>query len=405
MANVSFHLTRPKSDKPTAIYISFYAKGKQIKIQTGESILPIQWVQEDQKAKTRNLPDNDTLNKNLARMGKQVLEFYNTSVANGILPTVEQLRQSIEPEAAKDAAPKITLYDAFGEFIDNARGQGRDRSATAYETARTRLDEFGNHAKLPVSFEGLTLPFFDKYIRWLLNEKNLTDNTVAKQLNNLKTFLKWATDRGYNENMTYKRANHARRDPAIIALTKEELRLIETVNLPAPYLQNARDLFLILCYTGLRYSDLAALRPEHDKGEYINITAQKTGRPATPPIRQKTRPLLDKLFVGNIHLIANQKLNEYIKEVARLAGVDASTKKLEFRGGKRKAIYYPKWQVIGCHTGRRTFVTQNLNDGINQFTIMRATGHTDMKSFVRYVDYSKQNVINEFAALDASEGK
>lgn len=404
MANASFHLTRSDSDKPTAIYISFYANSKQTKIYTGETIHPEQWDKTEQKSKTRNRPENDTLNKNLARMSKQVLEFYSKSVANGITPTTAQLRAAVEPANATETTAPISLYDAFGEWIEQARQQGRARSAMAYETARTRLFEFGTYANTPVSFEGLTLPFFDKYIAWLLNKKNSTDNTIAKQVNNLKTFLKWATERGYNDNAIFKKVSHARRDPAVIALTAGELRLIEQADFAAvPYLENARDLFLLMCYTGLRYSDMEALRPEHDKVRSLDIVAQKTGRPAKPPIRPQTRVLLTKLFAGDIHVISNQKLNTYIKEVARLAGVDASTETLEFRGGKRNASYAPKWELLGCHTGRRTFVTLSLIAGINQFTIMKATGHTDMKSFMRYVDYNERNVIDEFAKLDAIE--
>jgi len=406
MANASFHLTRSDSDKPTAIYISFYANGKQTKIYTGETIHPGQWDKTEQKAKTRNRPENDTLNKNLARMGTQVLEFYQKSVANGVVPTTAQLRAAVEPANATDTAAPMSLYDAFGEWIEQASQQGRARSAMAYKTARTRLFEFGTYSGTPVTFEGLTLPFFDKYVGWLLNKKNSTDNTIAKQLNNLKTFLKWATERGYNNNDTFKRASHGRRDPAVIALSKGELRLIEEADFAAvPYLENARNLFLMMCYTGLRYSDLEALRPEHDKGAWLDITAQKTGRPAKPPIRTKTRVLLTKLFAGEVHIISNQKLNAYVKEVTRLAGVNTPTETLVFRGGKREANYAPKWELMGCHTGRRTFVTLALIDGVNQFTIMKATGHTDLKSFMRYVDYSERNVIDEFAKLDAEEGE
>jgi integrase len=406
MATISFHLKRPGADEPTAIFVMLYANGKQTKIYTGETIHPAQWDKDDQKAKTRNRTENDTLNKNLARMGKQVLEFYRESVANGVVPTTAQLRAAMEPAAAVETAAPLALYEVFGEWIEQARQQGRDRSAIAYETARTRLFEFGSYAKMPVSFEGLTLPFFDKYVGWMLTRLHLTDNTVAKHLSNLKTFLKWATERGYNENLAFKRASHARRDPAVIALNSDELRLIEQVDLTAvPHLDNARALFLLMCYTGLRYSDLEALRPEHDRGAHLDITAQKTGRPAKPPIRRKTRELLTQLFAGNIHVVTNQKLNNYVKEVARLAGIDAATETLEFRGGKRNANYAPKWELIGCHTGRRTFVTLALMAGVNQFTIMRATGHTDMKSFVRYVDYSERNVVDEFARLDEAENE
>ena len=62
--------------------------------------------------------------------------------------------------------------------------------------------------------------------------------------------------------------------------------------------------------------------------------------------------------------IANQKLNEYLKELGALAGLSAPTERTRYRGGQRLSETHPKYALLGCHTGRRTFVTLALERGI-----------------------------------------
>lgn len=414
MLKTVFYLTEPNATKPTPLFAFASFTGQRVKVYTKLSVHPEEWAQSEQllltqgrRAKAKGRPaqrgqTNAQLNTALAGIRERLELCYAQHRAAGLLPTPEALRAAAAPAAAPEAeTPTVgpALYEAFGNYIEDARKHGRERSATAYATARKRLFEFGEWARLPVSFEGLTLPFFDKYRGWLLTEKQSTDNTVSKQIDGLKRFLTWAHERGYHENLAYLKAKHARREPAVIALSKAELQLIERLNLSTtPHLNNARALFLIMAYTGLRYSDLAAIRPEHDKGNHLEIIAQKTAAPATPLILPETRPLLNQLFEGTIRVISNQKLNAYIKDVARLAGVDTPTEKLTFRGSIRTAQTLPKWQLIGCHTGRRTYVTLMVIDGYGAEDIMPTTGHKDYKSFKRYVDYSRENVLSKFAA-------
>lgn len=415
MASVSFHLKRPQTGVPTsqqeltAIFILLYAAGKQIKIYTGHTIKPAYWLKDEQKAKTKGIGENVALNDSLARMGELVSDCYNKSLAKGIIPTPAQLKAAIAPiDAAEAEKHRLTLDTAFSLRISQLREAGTHNTAKGYETARKHLLEYQQASRAAVDFDTLTLPFFDKYLAFLSQQRKvkLTDNSIHKDVRILKTFLRWATARGYNSQQDFLKLNYAQHDPAIVALTERELQAVALADLAArPKLANARDLFLIMAYTGLRYSDLKALatRPDCDKGEYLDIRALKTNMPAIPPVTPQARPLLNQLFSGAIHVVSNQRLNDYIKLIGEAAGVVEPTEKLLHRGGERLVNVLPKFELMSCHTGRKTFVTLAMQRGANFSYVMKATGHTNINSFRRYMDDSKTNVVNEFKRLYGEE--
>jgi integrase len=103
----------------------------------------------------------------------------------------------------------------------------------------------------------------------LLHQVRLTDNTVAKQILTLKRFLRWARDRGYTHATGFDRLSWKRQEPNIMTLTAAEVAALEQLTLPVGgYLDHARQLFLLSCYTGLRFSDLVSIRAEHLQDRY-----------------------------------------------------------------------------------------------------------------------------------------
>ena len=75
-----------------------------------------------------------------------------------------------------------------------------------------------------------------------------------------------ATDRGYNKKMDFRGRKFKRLAEPVesIYLNLEELERIRGLDLTQkPSLERVRDLFLIGCYTGLRYSDFTNIKPEN----------------------------------------------------------------------------------------------------------------------------------------------
>lgn len=414
MATVSFHLKDPKAEKPTAIFIWFNPQNgsPRVRLYTGEKILPALWAGgavQQALTKGRGVTDevkraNGAINAGLERMGKRLLAYWGDCRAQGTLPTADELRQAIEPEKAPEPAAVPRPLPDLLVYKERYALTRRPNTVKALGTLYNHLERYEQDKRQPLAYTSLTRSFWHDFSAYLVHTAGLVDNTIAKLMARFKHFLADAHELGRNPVQDYKRWRWARREPDVVALTQAELTALEQVNvsmLPgAARLENARALFLISCYTGLRFSDVAALKPEHQRGEWLQLTAQKTNEKLTVPLRgSRAVPLLAALWAGTIRPISNQKLNNYIKDVARLAGIDAPTERVEYRGSQRTSETLPKHELTSSHTGRRTFVTLSLEGGLSWETIMKATGHKDFKSFRRYIQVTPERLLSDFARV------
>jgi integrase len=400
MATVSFLLKEPKAIKPTPIFAFLSFDGKRAKVYTGLLILPKLWLKADQRAQVRGYPDNGTINDALELAEQRLLTCYQEHRAQGLLPSTDALRAAVVPvqvASVTTQAPVPTFWQYFDEWIALARTQSKIGSARVYATVARHLREFEQNCNYAVDFDTITPTFGDRYTAHLLHKVRLTDNTVAKQVLTLKRFLRWARDRGYTKATGFDRLGWKRQEPDIMTLTSAEVASLEQLALPpGGYLANARSLFLLACYTGLRFSDLINIRAEHLRGEVLRMTTQKTRETVTVPLKPEALVIVEQLLAGLVRPITNQKLNNYLKELGQLAEINAPVEVIRFRGGIRESNTVAKWERLGCHTGRRTFVTLSLERGVRPETVMKVTGHRGWKSFQRYVNVTSDAVEREF---------
>ena len=102
----------------------------------------------------------------------------------------------------------------------------------------------------------------------------------------------------------------------------------------------------------------------------------------------------DKFWTPNLFFpIANQNFNSEIKFVLAKIGIDKIVTHYEKRHGLINEIKIPKFKLITSVTGRRTFITHSLKDGIPMEVLMKSTGHKDIKTLLRYAKID-QNVVN-----------
>jgi integrase len=134
------------------------------------------------------------------------------------------------------------------------------------------------------------------------------------------------------------------------------------------------------------------LKREHIKNGEIKLTIQKTKEPLTIPITPYSLFILAKYYKLSkpLPIISNQKMNEYLKELCKIAEINEPIEIVRYRGVERIAIVYPKYELIGVHTGRKTFATLSLEKGMSAERVMAITGHKDYKSFQRYIKVTEQ---------------
>ena len=401
MAKVSFYLTEPGADKPTPIFAFVSFDGKRVKVYTGLSIHPAYWLKGEQVARTRGYADGGAVNDTLKLLGERLATCYLNCRATGRNPTAAELRAVAEPEpeaAAPEAAP-AAFSAVYSEWIEGRKGVRSANTLRTYRTTLRHLTDFQQLKGYAVDFDTITAGFFEQFTGYLMRERSLNDSAVRKNVAILKHFLSYATERGLTNNLEYKRFTWKHREPDILTLTRLELRALESLDLAGrPALDNARALFLLGCYTGLRFSDVAGLRPENILPDRLRLTTQKTRDTLTIPLRPEARPILDRLLSGNLRPITNQKLNGHLKTLGQLAGLATSVEKVRYRGGNRLSETFAKYELLTTHTARRTFVTLALETGVRPEVVMKATGHKSWQTFRRYVNVTEDAVLKEFGA-------
>ena len=75
-----------------------------------------------------------------------------------------------------------------------------------------------------------------------------------------------------------------------------------------------------------------------------------------------------------------------LHDLCKLAGINEMVRKTYFRGKERIDEIKPKWELVGTHTGRRTFICHALSMGIPPEIVMKWTGHSDYKAMKPYID-------------------
>lgn len=185
-----------------------------------------------------------------------------------------------------------------------------------------------------------------------------------------------------------------------IYLNISQLEQLQSFRFPPEkkYLDNARDLFLIGCWTGLRFSDFSALETDDISDSIIRIKVVKTSERIAIPLHPMLKKIIEKYGGDLPNAVSNQKLNAYIKEAARLAGL---TEEVYIKVNKAGVISEEKrefCELISSHTARRSFATNMFKKGIPTLLIMAITGHKTEAAFLKYI-----RVSNEEKALMMAE--
>ncbi|WP_043894224.1 site-specific integrase [Porphyromonas gingivalis] len=424
--NIIFTLESRKKDGvlivenvPIRMRVNFASK--RIEFTTGYRIDAAKWDTDKQRVRngcTNKLKQSASeINASLLGYYTEVQEIFKKFEVEEIMPTPEQIKEAfnvlhkpIEEEVKPRKSTPNAFYKVFDEFVSDC-GRQNDWTDSTYEKFAAVKNHLMNFR------DGLTFDFFDEkglndYVTYLRDVKEMRNSTIGKQLSFLKWFLRWAFKKGLHQNNAYDsyKPKLKSTQKKIIFLTWEELNKLREFEIPAAKqaLDRVRDVFLFQCFTGLRYSDVFNLRRSDIKGDHIEVTTVKTSDSLIIELNKHSKAILDKYkdvaFEDDkvLPVITNQKMNDYLKELAELAGIDEPVRQTYYRGNERIDEVTPKYVLLGTHAGRRTFICNALALGIPPQVVMKWTGHSDYKAMKPYIDIAddiKANAMSKFNQL------
>jgi integrase len=260
---------------------------------------------------------------------------------------------------------------------------------------KLHLKSFESYRNVPITFDSFDYQFYSDFMKFLTYEyillrqkvltKGLRVNSIGKTIKWLKTFLKNRMAKKLIPYIDLSAYRGVEEDVDAIYLSWAEISAMYLLDLSLqPMLEKVRDLFVLGCLTGFRYSDYSDVKPDEIRGGMLFITQTKTTDRVVVPLRPETKSILEK-YNMEMPQISNPDFNFYIKEVARLAGFNELIKFSYKRGNKIMEETRPKYAWVMSHTCRRSFCTNEFLDGTPIILIMAISGHKTEKAFRKYI--------------------
>jgi site-specific recombinase XerD len=217
-------------------------------------------------------------------------------------------------------------------------------------------------------------------------------NTAMKYLGDLKKIVLLCVKRSWLLKDPFLGYKMSRRDVQKDFLVDQELDAIIRKEFVTERLSLVRDIFLFSCYTGLAYADVKRLKRSDirigiDHKRWIFIQRQKSSTPSPVPLLPAALQILNKYKDHPrctsadlaLPVLTNQKMNEYLKEIADLCQI---TKTLTY------------------HTARHTFATTvTLNNNVPIESVSKMLGHKSLKQTQHYAKILNKKVSEDMEAL------
>lgn len=369
--------------------------GKRLFCNVGYNIDTDKWNKDTQRCRRNTTHGKDLVPA--AKINAAIQHYEDTAVR--VLDTQpatfddfkQQMLQAIGRHHEQDNEPHKDFFSLYEQYLSSESNRCSWSKGTVQKTQRLikEWQDFRPDMTLTAINEN-TLEQFRQY-QTSLNHQN---ETVLKKLSMSKWFFRWLVSKGLLTDLSFSayRPRLKRSSRCVVYLTWTELMAVynHQFTTEEQHLARVRDVFCFCCFTSLRYSDARALKKADIYGDALHITTQKTNDRLTIELNDYSRAILQSYTAQPgeraLPVISNQKMNDYLKEVGRLCGLNEKLTDVTYTGGIKTTITKPKWQMLGTHCGRRTFICNALMMGIPANTVMKWTGHSDYNSMKPYID-------------------
>lgn len=290
----------------------------------------------------------------------------------------------------------VLFTDFIEQTINRKTRRVKDSSRKGYRTLVYHLQDFEEMHECEIFTNSVNEEFLEDFLSFL-EGKDLSLNYIKHLLCVTKSMVAKAQQYNYAIDPTYKDVEIKGEASQNIYLNMNEITRIYYFKGLTKAEERIRDLFVIGCMTGLRYSDYSTLTKENFDGDFIVKITQKTKAKVMVPLSKYVREIYEK-YDGEISRgLSIQHFNKYIKQICKKIGLTDEVKRNITRGGKIEINTYQKWQLVSSHTARRSAATNMYLSGYKPYVIMAITGHTTERSFFKYIKITQEDRVKSIA--------
>ncbi|MCS6794941.1 MAG: tyrosine-type recombinase/integrase [Raineya sp.] len=325
---------------------------------TGISVEKKQWDAKNQIITKNQILNQELQNlKNLLFKAKQKLEFEKSDFS------VQDVLNLVFYKPQK----KPFLIQVWQEFLQKKENSKK----YSYNTIRNHKSMFRTFCKFMQdnNLENLPIEEFKKHhLQSFINSYRRTTNVVAKFISAVKNVFQYAIEKEYIQEhplLSFKIEREKRVNKT--HLEKHEIEKIENLNTNIPNLNKTKDIFLVLCYTGLNISDYLVFSQnpkQYIHGNFIIISRKKNHQKSYIPITQKLQTLFEKYDYVLPTFKNPQTINKNLKKIGKILNIEAEKMKTKI--------------------GRKTFAHNYLNSNIDRKAVSKMLGHAKTSTLEQY---------------------
>lgn len=386
---------RVNKDNEATIYIKYTHNNNHFLINTGVRIPPDQWCGDKNQSYPVKGPGRTTKNELIVLARQKVeraiaeLSYSNQDLS---LDNVKNYLSKAEQEQVE-----LDMFQLWDKYIEHSNDIKAEDTVQQIERSKNNVVEFCKYKRISPTLDKINLDFYNDYVKYLIKKREMSNNTIGKEVKTLKAFLNYLKDRGYPVSEEVKKFKVFKEKPLIVYLTQDELKALYEYDFSKnKRLEKARDLFVLQASTGLRWSDLSRLDKEHIHGNIISMKAYKNKKQTLVPLIPRSEAILQK-YEYQIPKLSEQNLNLYIKEACKIVDIDQPIEKAVYVGGKKSFTKVPKYQEVSTHVAVKTFITHCGEKGISAKVVSEITGKTVKVILDAYYGIDQKTIVSEMA--------
>ena len=409
MLRIHFLLRQPKKKGVRAIYATVRYQNQTAILYPCLSVHVDYWVSKKGISKPKDIPENNNLKDSLSDFERLIRDTHlelqrltpNTVVSPKLLKMAaysKHLGSQIEKTILPVKESRVLIADFIQTMIDDSRNKKRfsldgkaltESTISTYETTKKHFLNFQAKQSRSYYLTDIDQKLIDNLTGYFTDDLKMAFNGVGKYMKTFRTMMNYARQKkliGADVLIDNKvRVTHE--SPDNIYLNDTDIAdMMAIKEFDTPLYEIVRDLFVIGCLTGLRFSDYSTLLKARIENGFISLTQQKTQNRVTIPIHPMVKEILAKYPNQLPTCPPNQVFNRYLKEIGKkLPQLDTDFEKVLTRGGVPDKNILKRYMCLQSHTARRSFATNEYLSGTPTITIMAITGHRTEKSFLTYI--------------------
>lgn len=285
-------------------------------------------------------------------------------------------------------SPRLLLADFMTDYLQKCHKT--EEYKQMHLMCARQIGDFSAHIGSAIYTDSVSEHLFEEFVYYLQAERNLMSSTVKGTVQRVKSMLQKASNAGHDVNRTFRDFSFRDDEIDTVFLTKNEIARVYYYENLTRAQEEVRDLFVLGCMTGLRYSDYSRLTAENFIDGKIVIRTKKTKTPVQIPMHPFVREIVKKYDGGVPRQKTIQHFNFALKQICKQIGLNEIVPYERRIGLNFVCTMRPKWQLISSHTARRSAATNMYLDGIPTYRIMLLTGHKTENAFFRYVRITRE---------------